>query len=30
MKFIDLRIPTLSEYVHRIEFYPSEREKYDG
>ena len=29
MKFVDLRLPPLSEYVHRIDFYPSEREKYD-
>ena len=30
MKFIDLRLPELSEYVHRIEFLPHEREKYEA
>ena len=30
MKFIDLRLPELSEYVHRIDFLPHEREKYDA
>lgn len=30
MKFIDLRLPELSEYVHRIKFFPQEREKYDA
>ena len=30
MKFIDLRLPELSEYVHRIKFLPQEKEKYDA
>lgn len=30
MKFIDLRLPELSEYVHRIKFFPQEKEKYDA
>lgn len=30
MKFVDLRIPELTEYVHRIEFLPHEKEKYDA
>ena len=30
MSFVDLRLPALSEYVHRIDFYPSEKEKYDA
>ena len=30
MKFVDLRLPPLSEYVHRVKFHPSEREKYNG
>ena len=30
MKFVDLKLPPLSEYVHRIDFHPSEREKYDA
>jgi len=30
MNFIDLRLPALSEYVHRIKFLPQEREKYDA
>ncbi|KAA6413716.1 MAG: snf2 family helicase [Lasallia pustulata] len=30
MKFIDLRLPELSEYVNRIEFLPHEREKYEA
>lgn len=28
MKFVDLRLPELSEYVHRIQFRRDEREKY--
>ncbi|KAI9051666.1 hypothetical protein LZ554_004708 [Drepanopeziza brunnea f. sp. 'monogermtubi'] len=28
MKFVDLKLPELSEYVHRIAFRPDEREKY--
>jgi SWI/SNF-related matrix-associated actin-dependent regulator of chromatin subfamily A3 len=28
MKFVDLRLPKLDEYVHRIEFTPKERERY--
>ena len=30
MKFIDLRLPALSEYVHRVEFLPHEKEKYEA
>lgn len=30
MKFVDLRLPELSEYVHRFEFLPHEREKYEA
>ncbi|KAL9638439.1 MAG: hypothetical protein Q9164_001555, partial [Protoblastenia rupestris] len=30
MKFIDLRLPQLSEYVHRIDFFPDEKEKYEA
>jgi SWI/SNF-related matrix-associated actin-dependent regulator of chromatin subfamily A3 len=30
MKFIDLRLPKLDEYVHRIEFTGKERERYDA
>jgi SWI/SNF-related matrix-associated actin-dependent regulator of chromatin subfamily A3 len=30
MKFVDLRLPELTEYVHKIEFLPHEREKYDA
>ena len=30
MKFVDLRLPELNEYVHRIKFSPAEQEKYDA
>jgi SWI/SNF-related matrix-associated actin-dependent regulator of chromatin subfamily A3 len=30
MKFVDLKLPELSEYVHRITFRRDEREKYDA
>ncbi len=30
MSFVDLRLPELSEYVHRVEFLPHEKEKYDA
>ena len=30
MKFVDLKLPELSEYVHRIQFRDDEREKYDA
>ena len=30
MSFIDLRLPELSEYVHRIKFLSHEKEKYDA
>ena len=30
MKFVDLRLPEMSEYVHEIEFLPHEREKYEA
>ncbi|KAH7132502.1 SNF2 family N-terminal domain-containing protein [Dendryphion nanum] len=30
MSFIDLRLPALEEYVHKITLYPHEQEKYDA
>jgi len=30
MKFVDLKLPELSEYVHRISFRKDEKEKYDA
>jgi SWI/SNF-related matrix-associated actin-dependent regulator of chromatin subfamily A3 len=30
MKFVDLKLPELSEYVHRIQFRNDEREKYEA
>lgn len=30
MKFVDLKLPLKSEYVHRISFYPEEKKKYDA
>ncbi|KAL6717893.1 hypothetical protein ACLMJK_003978 [Lecanora helva] len=30
MKFVDLRLPELSEYKHAIDFLPHEREKYEA
>jgi SWI/SNF-related matrix-associated actin-dependent regulator of chromatin subfamily A3 len=30
MKFVDLKLPELSEYVHKIDFLPHEKEKYDA
>lgn len=30
MNFVDLRLPELTEYVHRVEFFPHEREKYEA
>lgn len=30
MAFIDLRLPELSEYVHKIKFHPHEQEKYEA
>ncbi|KAL8717229.1 MAG: hypothetical protein Q9225_005514, partial [Loekoesia sp. 1 TL-2023] len=30
MSFVDLRLPELTEYIHRIEFLPHEREKYEA
>ncbi|KAH6867044.1 SNF2 family N-terminal domain-containing protein [Alternaria rosae] len=30
MSFIDLRLPELSEYVHKIKLHPHEQEKYDA
>lgn len=30
MKFIDLKLPELSEYIHRIDFAPHEKEMYDA
>ncbi len=30
MKFIDLKLPELTEYVHKIEFLPHEKEKYQA
>jgi SWI/SNF-related matrix-associated actin-dependent regulator of chromatin subfamily A3 len=29
MKFVDLRLPGISEFVHKIQFWPEEREKYE-
>ena len=30
MSFVDLRLPELSEYVHRVTFLPHEKEKYEA
>ncbi len=30
MKFVDLKLPELSEYVHRITFRKDEKEKYEA
>jgi len=30
MKFVDLKLPELSEYLHRIDFLPHEKEKYEA
>lgn len=30
MKFVDLRLPNIEEYVHPVEFLPHEQEKYDA
>jgi SWI/SNF-related matrix-associated actin-dependent regulator of chromatin subfamily A3 len=30
MSFIDLKLPELSEYIHKIEFLPHEKDKYDA
>ncbi|KAF2832307.1 hypothetical protein CC86DRAFT_366141 [Ophiobolus disseminans] len=30
MSFIDLRLPDLSEYIHKIKLHPHEQEKYDA
>ncbi|KAL8685772.1 MAG: hypothetical protein Q9218_007554, partial [Villophora microphyllina] len=30
MSFVDLRLPELTEYVHRVDFLPHEREKYEA
>ena len=30
MRFVDLRLPKISEYIHRIDFLPHEREKYEA
>ena len=30
MSFVDLRLPELSEYIHRVDFLPHEREKYEA
>ena len=30
MAFIDLRLPELTEYVHRVQFLPHEKEKYEA
>jgi len=30
MSFIDLKLPPLEEYVHKIDFLPHEQEKYDA
>jgi SWI/SNF-related matrix-associated actin-dependent regulator of chromatin subfamily A3 len=30
MKFVDLRLPKKTEYLHRITFHPEEKTKYDA
>jgi SWI/SNF-related matrix-associated actin-dependent regulator of chromatin subfamily A3 len=30
MKFVDLKLPPKTEYVHRITFWPDEKRKYDA
>ncbi len=30
MKFIDLKLPPMTEYIHRITFWPDEKTKYDA
>lgn len=30
MKFVDLKLPEKKEYLHRITFHPSEKQKYDA
>lgn len=30
MKFVDLKLPPKTEYIHRITFWPEEKVKYDG
>ena len=30
MKFVDLKLPEKREYLHRIAFHPSEKQKYDA
>lgn len=30
MKFVDLKLPAKTEYVHRITFWPDEKKKYDA
>jgi SWI/SNF-related matrix-associated actin-dependent regulator of chromatin subfamily A3 len=30
MKFVDLKLPALSEYIHRIPFRNDEKEKYEA
>ncbi|KAF8241560.1 hypothetical protein K440DRAFT_641993 [Wilcoxina mikolae CBS 423.85] len=29
MKFVDLRLPEMTEFLHKVEFWPEEKEKYD-
>ncbi|KIW01676.1 uncharacterized protein PV09_06859 [Verruconis gallopava] len=30
MKFVDLKLPEISEYIHKIDFLPHEKEKYEA
>jgi SWI/SNF-related matrix-associated actin-dependent regulator of chromatin subfamily A3 len=30
MKFVDLKLPAKTEYIHRITFWPDEKKKYDA
>src|SRR5689334_14644234 len=30
MKFVDLKLPAKTEYIHRITFWPDEQKKYDA
>jgi SWI/SNF-related matrix-associated actin-dependent regulator of chromatin subfamily A3 len=30
MKFVDLKLPPKTEYIHRITFWPDEKKKYEA
>lgn len=30
MAFVDLKLPSKTEYIHRITFWPDEKKKYDA